>query len=265
MGDVADFSDELNHGEGYVVLTHTPLDASLNITEAAMPVQCISAAVLLGVTQALGFAPYGFKQEKNGALVHPVRPLPGKENSTSSNGRVEFTFPSDGAYLPRDIWPQTLSLLCLIDQSRTATRLAPLNSMMLYLDHAAVHTLQQPVFKHIPPETFDIDGHVATFGPILESVGERLEIRVALHSCISEIAQAQAALDQLENAAQKAAVMHTWRPGAMLIFNNALCLHGRGPISSIRWLQRCYGTKNMRPGTVVDLCRPLKKDLPANR
>ncbi|WP_262964622.1 TauD/TfdA family dioxygenase [Methylobacter psychrophilus] len=257
LGDLKLITKELRNGKGYVVIRGCPVDDGLNElpTSISRPKNksFISESVLLGVTHAIGFNPYGFKQEKNGALVHEITPVTGKEETASSNGMVEFMMHADGAYLSRDIRPETLSLLCLIDEENTDTRLVTINSILSELEPKSLEMLSDPNFFHVPPNTFDVGDEANSLGSILDKVDGLWEMKVATHSCEPKTLAAKISLKEFINAAESNVIAHSWRPGDLLIFNNFRCLHGRGEIKGKRWLQRCYGSRKVNVGEIINL------------
>lgn len=92
--DIQTLKHELKFGTGYILIRNCPTD-NLQLLKA-VPLSAIrpthkswiSELVVLGMTHALGFNPFGFLQEKNGWLVHEIVPLQGQEYTASSNGAM---------------------------------------------------------------------------------------------------------------------------------------------------------------------------------
>ncbi|AXF84459.1 L-asparagine oxygenase [Ephemeroptericola cinctiostellae] len=160
---------------------------------------------------------------------------------------------ADGAYLSRDIRPETLSLLCLIDEAKTDTRLVTIDSILSDLEAKSLDILSDPNFLHIPPTTFEVSNESNSSGSILDKVDGLWEMKVATHSCEPQTLAAQTSLYEFIDAAESNVISHSWRPGDLLIFNNFRCLHGRGEIQGKRWLQRCYGSSRVTVGEVINL------------
>lgn len=243
--------------DGYSLLRGCPIDEEneLPYSDTRSKKTWISELVVLGVTQSLQFNPYGFKQEKNGALVHEVIPIKGKENEASSNGIAEFKLHTDGAYLPREIRPETLTLLCLNNDSDTDTKLVNLQSVIKSLKTTTVDILSSNNFVHIPPTTFEVNQSMNSESSVLDRIDGMWELKIATHSCQPQLSTSKIkkAIDEFIEVAELKAFSHDWQVGDLLVFNNFRCLHGRGKISGKRWLQRCYGSSKINPATVINL------------
>ena len=113
--------------------------------------------MLLGVTKACGLNSFAYKEEKKGALVHEITPKDLKNNTHISSVRMaEFDFHTEGAYLSRNIRPHTLSLMCLVDEQRTATNLVKISDVIKKLSHKSKSVLAESRFVHTAPETFKV-------------------------------------------------------------------------------------------------------------
>jgi L-asparagine oxygenase len=255
--ELKSIKESLNNGLGFSVIRGCPIDDYLICipTDEFRPENKshISELTLLGITHALGFSPFSFKQEKSGEIVHEISPIKGRESSVSSNGVVDFDLHSDCAYLNREIRPETLSLICLNNDAKTDTNLVSIQTILNDLDSETVKILSSPEFIHLPPETFKVKNTI-NYSSILDRIDGNWELKVATHSCQPKTDRASVALKKFIYSANKNKVSHAWRPGDFLIFNNHKCLHGRGAIASgTRWLQRCYGSSRLNAGTVINL------------
>lgn len=243
--------------EGYSLLRGCPIDDELDELPSSNSrpkrKSWISELVVLGVTQALEFNPFGFQQEKNGALIHEVIPLQGKEDQASSNGIIEFKLHADGAYLSREIRPETLTLLCLNNDANTDTKLVSLQSIIKDLQPTTIDVLSSASFVHIPPTTFEVGQNINSESSILDRVDGVWELKIATHNCQPQNAKAKEALEEFIEVAEFKAFSHAWQAEDLLIFNNFRCLHGRGEITGKRWLQRCYGSSRVSLATVINL------------
>ena len=187
--EIQNMKYELKFGAGCILIRNCPMDdlQFLNSipTSAGRPTDksWISELVLLGMTHALDFNPFGFLQEKNGALVHEIVPLEGNEYTVSSNGIVEFKLHADGAYLPREIRPQTLTLLCLNNESGTDTKLVSLESVIRELSAETIDTLSSKSFVHTSPTTFEVGESSQVTGSVLDKVDGYWELKIATHNC----------------------------------------------------------------------------------
>ncbi|MDD0943736.1 TauD/TfdA family dioxygenase, partial [Xylella fastidiosa] len=230
---------------GYIEFLNLPIDRDLcNPPElASRPYEkdFISEIIILGCTKACGVNPFGYHQEKNGALIHEITPVNTKINSISSEGVLEFKFHTDGAYLPRETRPHTLSLMCLEDTHKTATNIVKLNKILSEIDETTKIILAEPRFIHTAPETFKVK-NINNKGSILEIINGQYEIKAALHNIKATDSVANNALNVLKKVVDENIYSKFWEKGDLIIFNNLKCMHGRGQIKGKRWLQRCYGS-----------------------
>lgn len=263
LNEIDEMRRELQYGKGYVLIRGCPTDDLLDVlpSEKSRPESksWISELVLLGTTHALGFNPFGFLQEKNGKLVHEVVPIEGKENTASSNGSIEFKLHADGAYLPREIRPETLTLICLNNDANTNTKLVSLEYVIQDLSLHMIEILSSKNFVHIPPTTFEVGATSEVVGSILDKVDGHWELKIATHSCRPINEAARKALEQFTLIAEQKSFSHDWKIGDLLVFNNFRCLHGRGEISGRRWLQRCYASRSVESADVIDLTRNAQR------
>ncbi|MGK8933367.1 hypothetical protein ACRS85_11155 [Pluralibacter gergoviae] len=157
---------ELNNGCGYHVLHNLPVDVKLpsQPDNGLRPYHknYISEHVLTGVTGTLGYNVFSYKQEKQGSLVHEITPTAGNENDRSSNGIVEFGFHTDAAYLPREIRPEILALLCLKNDSTTGTEIVSLENITRHLSSKVVDILKSKNFIIRAPHSFNIESKTLT-------------------------------------------------------------------------------------------------------
>ncbi len=250
--------DELNFGNGYFLIKGCPVGNKeiLNYGNGKSQMNqhnCfVSQLVLLGITQAIGYKPFSYKQEKGGSLVHEIIPEASKQYTISSSGKVEFKPHADGAYLTRDIRPHSLSLMCLNNDSDTSTRIISINELMKKIPKNDIEILSSNAFEHSPPESFDCD-RKNNISSILDKLDGNWELKIATHSAKSSDKESESALARLLEAIEQSGVLVCWKPGDLLIFNNLRCLHGRGEVHGKRWLQRCYGSRTHALGSVIDL------------
>lgn len=259
---------ELNLGMGYVVLKGCPIDAELpappldGVRSAAKT--WVSEAILLGSTLACSFNPYGYKQEKNGLLVHEIAPTNQLLNSISSGGIEEFLPHADGAYLPRALRPEVLSLICLNNEANTSTEIARIVDIVNGLSSSDIDLLSSPLFAHESPVTFSSDGVTYTTSSILDRVDGAWEVKVATHSSVALTEEARNALNRFREVTKLVSKSILWEPGDLMIFSNRRCLHSRARINGQRWLQRCYGSSLISLGDVVDLSNYSMLTTPSN-
>ena len=249
--------NELKVGGGLLEFCNLPIDDQLcqPPSNAARPYSkgYISELVLLGVTKACGLNPFAYKEEKKGALVHEITPKDLKNNTHISPVRMtEFDFHTEGAYLSRNIRPHTLSLMCLVDEQRTATNLVKISDVIKKLSHKSKSVLAESRFVHTAPETFKVQNKRIK-SSIFDLVDGNYEIKAALHNLNATDEDSESALYELKSIISENQIQKSWNAGDLIIFNNLRCLHRRSEVKGNRWLQGCYGTYTFSSATVLDI------------
>lgn len=256
IGDTLSLKKNLLDGDGYIIFSGLPQDEDIPSPptqgECITGKTSISESVLLGVTEALGFHPFSYREEKQGVLIHDITPVTGKETSVSSNGTRDFPWHTDAAFLNRSIRPSTLSLYCLINQTNTGTSLAPVSEILRHLSQMEIDILMDDQFQHHSPETFSVVND-STRASVIDKVDGQYELKLSSHTIEALTPESKNALISLIEAMNKVAITHLWHPGDMVIFNNLRCVHARGNIHGRRWLKRCYGSLTARAGEVLQL------------
>jgi L-asparagine oxygenase len=211
----------------------------------------VSEAVIAGVIgQHAEIVSYS--NEKAGAPIHEITPVEGLEHVASSTGRVPFACHTDAAFLAPRFSPRGLLLFGLLNQPGAPTAVLPLDRILEAATPGLVRSLEQPIFRHPSPSSFEVAATVV--GPIVwrDSRGiARIAVQThAVQPVVEEergeeargaIAQLRALLDTIET---ERVVL---RPGDALLFKNDRVLHGRDAFTGERWLQRAYFTDSLAP------------------
>jgi hypothetical protein len=188
-----------------------------------------------------------YSNEKAGAPIHEITPVEGLEHQIASTGRVPFACHTDAAFLAPRFSPRGLLLFGLRNEPSAHTAMLPLDRILEAATPALVHALEQPIFRHPSPSSFEVSA--AVVGPIVWRDSHGLaRIAVQTHAvqpvndeARSAIAQLRTLLDTLET---ERVVL---RPGDALLFKNDRVLHGRDAFTGERWLQRAYFTDSLAP------------------
>lgn len=205
----------------------------------------LTAAVLVGITHAIGLHHFGYPEEKEGAILQDVYPIEGWEKTQSNAGRIKFNLHVESPFLPRAARPEAAALIALNNEAETATRIAIVEEVNRALPPSLIETLRQPLFSYRHDESFAINGYTLQTprSPFLKYVDGFEESRCAIftqaHSWEAELAVAA-----WMEAAEATAIDVVLEPGDILIFNNYRCVHGRGAVEGRRWLKRVYGSRN---------------------
>lgn len=197
-------------------------------------------AVLLG--QQLGEI-VAYRDEKHGALVQNVVPVPALAASQSNGGSVPLEFHTENAFHPNR--PDYVGLLCLrpAHQDRVGTRVAAIRRAYPLLDDADRTVLREPRFTTAAPPSFRSADHCDQH-PVL-SGGDDPDIRVDFHATSALDDRAAAALSRLRVALAEVSTDLVLRPGEMVFLDNRLVVHGRSAFTprydgTDRWLHRVF-------------------------
>ncbi|MDX2180530.1 MAG: hypothetical protein SFV18_13120 [Bryobacteraceae bacterium] len=183
--------------------------------------------------------PFGYPEERDGAIVHDLKPAPGLEATQSSLGRAAFLPHTDAAFLPVAQRPRLLALLGINNDARSATLLYPLDSVLARLDAATISALAQPDFEQIPPLTFQAKlGSAPLPGHRVLTLGDDGRYIVAYSA---QGTRGGEAIRLFEDAlAAVTPERFVIEPGDLLLIDNLHALHGREVIVGPRHLQRVY-------------------------
>ncbi|MFD7659083.1 TauD/TfdA family dioxygenase [Actinosynnema sp. NPDC059797] len=215
--------------------------------------------VLRGFADALGTM-VGYAEEKGGALVHEVQPVPGDETRIENSGSVAFDFHTENVHHP--LRPDYLGLICLRQDHLgvAATRVASGRAALELLDPGTAATLRQPVFHSNHPSSFTRDGaEVAPAGPHPVFYGDpaRPFLRFNSHNTFAVTPAGRAALVRLAEALEEVCHDVLLEPGDCVIVDNTVAAHGRSAFvprydGQDRWLRRFYSVRSF-PRVVQDM------------
>ncbi|MCY1282802.1 arginine beta-hydroxylase, Fe(II)/alpha-ketoglutarate-dependent [compost metagenome] len=204
----------------------------------------LTDAVLVGVTHALGLRHFGYPEEKNGAILQDVHPIPGWEKTLSNAGRVKFNLHVESPFLPRPARPEAAALIALNNEAKAATRIAVVEEVNARLPNEFVEILRRPLFTYKHDDSFAINGYTLHTppSPFLKLLDGFEESRCAIYT-LAESREAEEAVAAWIEAAEAVAIDIVLEPGDILVFNNYRCVHGRGVVEGQRWLKRVYGSR----------------------
>lgn len=233
---------------GTLVIGNLPIDAETLPDTPSVPDSVerratapASTAMLLG--QQLGDV-FAFRDEKHGALVHNVVPVPALANSQSNGGSVGLELHNENAFHPHR--PDLIGLLCLrSDHEGTAgTLFSSIRRARVLLDDTDLSILRQPRFVTEAPPSFRAGDGAAPHG-VLNGSSDDPDIQVDFNATRATDDEAAAALSRLGDAMAEVASELVLRPGDMAFLDNRLVVHGRTEFTprydgNDRWLHRVY-------------------------
>ncbi|MFE9252369.1 TauD/TfdA family dioxygenase [Streptomyces sp. NPDC007088] len=224
---------------------HTPSSADSVQREAS-----VAAALLLMVACGLG-DPAAYLQEKSGALVQDVVPVPGREEFQGNAGSVLLSFHTENAF--HEHRPDYVMLLCLrADHEGVAgTRTACVREVLDLLSPAAAQTLRLPEFITEAPPSFGAGCEGAVHHPVLGGSGTDPDLRVDFAATRATTEAGTAALAELGALFERVSTMSELLPGDLVIVDNHVTAHGRTAFTPRydgrdRWLQRTFALTALR-------------------
>jgi hypothetical protein len=249
--------DALATGQiSHVLIENLPIDQTLPAppTDGVRPAGkgFVSEAVLLQLQLAAGLQPFGYLEEKAGALVHQIAPAQNRASELSSAGSVALGWHTDLAILKSEFLPQFLSLIGLRNEAATPTLIADASEALVALeDTALMEVLRQPRYRVQSPASLLWHGGKSLLSeprPLLSNLEGFEMIAGNLQTVVPIDPVAQQALGALQTAVEAVARPIVIHAGQALLFSNGGVLHGRRAIQrGQRWLQRVYSRRSLQP------------------
>lgn len=235
-----DFQPDISLWRGLPVgaLPPTPFHSDSQILKSDFT----SETVLFILAMELGMYIQAYLGEKNGAMVHNVIPIPGKEPSFSNQGSFKFPMHIEAPHLDSDLRPDYLALFCLRGGSTKAfTSWSVVQDALDLLTEEDINELSKPQFLLTVGESWSNAAGVTQLIRILNPDGVRLNL--AKTRGTNSIADGT--LARLSTAIETVKQVAVLEPGDLLLINNRTCVHGREEFKSVydgnqRWLQRVY-------------------------
>lgn len=192
-----------------------------------------------------------FREEKSGALVQDVVPVPGMERFQGNAGSVPLTMHIENAFHPYR--PDYVGLHCLRNDHDNVAglRVTSIRNALPHLSGRVRQVLAQPRFITDPPASFGDLAKAPTPHPILSGSTDDPDIKIDFHSTYpldDEARHAVALLDQVLTALRRTIILN---PGDLAFVDNRIALHGRTEFTPRydghdRWLQRVFVNLDFR-------------------
>ncbi|HKT01671.1 MAG TPA: TauD/TfdA family dioxygenase [Rugosimonospora sp.] len=185
-----------------------------------------------------------YRDEKQGALVQNVVPVPSLAGTQSNGGSVPLEFHTENAFHPYR--PDYVGLLCLrlAHEDQVGTQIASVRRALVLLDAGTRAVLRDARFVTAAPPSFR---SVASSGPRPVLIGDTddPDMCVDFHATSALDAAAAAALLRLREALTEVRADLVLRPGDMVFVDNRLVVHGRVAFvprydGLDRWLHRVF-------------------------
>jgi L-asparagine oxygenase len=240
-------------GASAITIENLPVDPQLPPipTDGMRPrnKQAVSEAVICGLVGMSGEI-LSYVNEKDGAPIQEVAPIPGMERIQSNSGRVRFGFHSDNAFLPRQFRQSGILLYGLRNQE-AATLVLTADQIMKAAPADLAASLARPIFRHACPASFSFADTPAVSAPCPILWRDELGlVRVSAASSsieplTPEATEALTRFREIVMSLEPARVVV--RAGTALLFKDDRVLHGRDSFAGPRWLQRAYFTDSLDP------------------
>lgn len=211
----------------------------------------VSESLLVLAGAVLGTV-IGYREEKEGMVVHDVCPVPGREARQENSGSEYFEVHTENAFHP--FAPDHVLLICLRDDAgRTArTLVSPARAALRQLPGGDEAVLRQPWFRHRMPTSFVAAGEDAAYSapePILTGAADDPQMRVDAFNTTGINPEAQAALGRFVAALRGGLDGWTLAPGDLLVVDNRRTVHARTGFTPRydgrdRWLQRVFTVRD---------------------
>ncbi|MEO7260733.1 MAG: TauD/TfdA family dioxygenase [Jatrophihabitantaceae bacterium] len=213
------------------------------------------AAILALICQHLGDMA-AYRQEKSGALVQDVVPVPGQESDQSNVGSTLLQMHTENAFHPHR--PDLVALLCLRSdpEGLAALTVASVRRALPLLSAQTRAALAVPDFVTEAPPSFASGSFTSIEHAVLKGAPDDPDIRVDFCSTRPKSAAAAQAMADLSRALASVTRTLPLQAGDLAIVNNYVAVHGRTAFrprydGRDRWLQRCFVLLNSRPSRHV--------------
>lgn len=239
---------------GVLLVEGMPLDAAPGRTPSGRgsvqrQATLASSALFL---MALGLGePLAYAQEKAGALVQNVVPVPDFASSQSNAGSVALEFHTENAFHPHR--PDYVLLMCLRPDPGGVARLrtASIRRALPLLSELDRDLLSRPWYITEPPPSFGAATPEAAPAPVLSGAPEDPDLRVDFHATRAVREEATGALMRLRSALDAATIEVRLCPGQLAVVDNRVAVHGRSAFQPVyngqdRWLQRMFVRADLR-------------------
>lgn len=226
-------------------LPRTPMVSGSAQRKATIP-----AASLMLVASTLG-DPIAFRQEKSGAMVQDVVPVPGSEEFQGNEGSVLLTFHNENAFHRHR--PDYVLLVCLrADHERVAgLRTVSIRQVYGLLGDEHREALFSKEFVTGAPPSFGPARGESEPHAVLTGAPDDPDIMVDFAATKPLTERADDAFAALRSLFVAHALTHHLTPGDLAIVDNRVTVHGRTSFTprydgQDRWLQRACVTQNLR-------------------
>lgn len=226
------------------VVGDTPLPITPCIQDSVERVPSLSAAVITSMMLQLGEV-ISFHNEKNGALVQNVVPVPGSEKVQSNAGSVFLKLHIENAF--HDNRPDYVGLLCVREDLSGEARFctSSIRHALPLLSTETRQILAEQRFVTKAPVSFGSLTNATSVHSVLLGDLDDPNVLVDFAATLPMDDKAKLAMNELRDAFFKTMQAHDLRVGDLAIVDNRVAVHGRTSFvpkydGKDRWLQRVY-------------------------
>jgi L-asparagine oxygenase len=242
--------------EAFLAIRNLPVDvaalpATPTVRDSVERRTTVPASVIALLASQLGEM-ISFRDEKLGALVQNVVPVPGMEASQSNAGSVDLEMHVENAF--HRSRPDYVTLLCLRGDYAGAagTTVSSIRRALPLMPEHARRVLAEPRFVTQPPPSFR-ESTATPVHPVLMGNPADPDVRIDLAATVALDEEAGQAMEQLRDAFTLVAVAVVMRSGDLVFIDNRLALHGRSSFvprydGNDRWLHRSFVHLDSRRG-----------------
>ncbi|MFJ2744331.1 TauD/TfdA family dioxygenase [Streptomyces sp. NPDC087440] len=228
----------------------TPLPPTPSYAGSVERTASTAAAVITAAMLQLGEV-IAFRNEKTGALVQNVVPVPGQESQQSNAGSELLEMHIENAF--HDNRPQYIGLLCVREDPTGEARLATasVRRALPLLSGRTRTVLSEARFLTEAPPSFEGREGAAPAHPILPGAWEDPDVLVDFHATHPLDGEAREAMAELREVFARVASATALVPGDLAVVDNRLAVHGRSRFvprydGTDRWLHRVYASLDNR-------------------
>ncbi|MFJ7075534.1 TauD/TfdA family dioxygenase [Streptomyces sp. NPDC098781] len=240
--------------EGVLLVRNLPVEEDLPATPVR-PGSVRTRASVAGGVIATAMLQLGeviaYRNEKSGALLQDVVPVPGHESQQSNAGSVRLHLHTENAFHPNR--PDFLGLMCVRADPTGDARLctASVRRALPLLSENARRVLSEERFLTEPPPSFGGGEGVTPVHAVLRGAPEDPDVVVDFASTHPVDDPARQALEELRVAFERVTHALALDVGDLALVDNRLTVHGRTSFSprydgTDRWLHRVYGALDRR-------------------
>lgn len=234
--------------DGTLRLSNLPIDEAVlpptpTVPESVERKATVPAAIASLIALELGEI-VAYRDEKSGALVQNVVPVPGREASQSNAGSEPLELHIENAFHPHR--PDFVGLLCLRDgqNGSAGTLVSSIRRTLRLLSTDVREVLQGERFTTAPPPSFR-SGAPVPLHAVLVGDPDDPNVQVDFHATQAVDDEAKLALEVLRDAFITASHKLVLNSGEMAFVDNRIAIHGRTAFTPRydgrdRWLHRTF-------------------------